>query len=189
MNKNYISIDNLLPKKPFLLFVGDRSRYKNFKNFVLAYSKSESLKKDFDVVCFEGSNFSKIEISFLKDLSVGDKFLQISGNDLELNYAYKKARCFIFPSLYEGFGLPLLESMNMECPVICSNTSSFPEVTNDSAILFDPNKVDEIKFEIENLVYNNQKIFDLVHKGKNNIENFKWSKCAEETLKIYKNLI
>ena len=186
--KNFISIDHLLPRKPFILFVGARSRYKNFENFVLSYSNSDKLKKDFDVVCFGGMSFTGKEQKLLQDLKVYEKFYQVEGNDEELNYAYKKARCFVFPSLYEGFGLPLLESMNMSCPVICSNTSSFPEVVNKSAAMFDPNNIDQMKFEIENLVYNNEKISNLIALGQQNIKNFTWAKCADETLKVYKKL-
>ena len=69
-----------------------------------------------------------------------------------LNYVYKKARCFVFPSLYEGFGLPLLESMNMDCPVVCSDTSCFPEVTNSSAVMFNPNDIENIIYEINTTI-------------------------------------
>jgi len=187
-NKDYIEIDNLLPKKPYLLFVGDRARYKNFKNFILAYVKSKKLTNDFDVVFFGGNLFTLDEINLFKELGITQKIKRISGSDLELNYVYKKARCFVFPSLYEGFGLPLLESMNMDCPVVCSDTSCFPEVTNSSAVMFNPNDIENIIYEIESLVYDDQKISDLIVKGRNNIKNFSWKKCADETLKVYKSL-
>jgi len=188
-NKEYTLIANGLPEKPYILFVGDRSRYKNFKNFILAYVKSKRLKNDFDVVCFGGGSFESDEINFFKNYGVGQKIKQINGSDLELNYAYKKARCFVFPSLYEGFGLPLLESMNMDCPVICSDTSCFPEVVNNAAIKFNPSDVENIMHEIENLVYDEKKILDFITRGRNNIKNFGWKKCADETLEIYKNIL
>lgn len=188
-NKDYIKIDSKLPNKPYLLFVGDRSRYKNFKNFIFAYIKSERLKKDFDVLCFGGDEFQMEEINFFKESGINQKIKQITGGDLELNYVYKNARCFIFPSFYEGFGLPLLESMNMDCPVVCSNTSCFPEVANNAAMMFDPHNIENLIYEIESVAYDDQKISDLIIKGRKNINNFSWKKCADHTLKVYKSVI
>ena len=188
-DKDYITIDHLLPDKPYLLFVGFRSRYKNFKNFINAYSKSKRLKNDFDVVCFGGDSFTSDEINFFKDSGISKKIKKIDGNDLELNYVYKKARCFVFPSLYEGFGLPLLESMNMDCPVICSDSSCFSEVTNEAAKMFNPNDIENIIYQIENTVYDDLEINNLVKKGRENIKNFSWKKCADETLETYKTLL
>lgn len=188
-DKSYIKIDNKIPKKPYLLFVGERYRYKNFKNFILAYTKSNRLKKDFDILCFGGNSFTSEEINFFKEFGISQNIKQINGSDLELNYVYKKARCFIFPSLYEGFGLPLLEAMNMDCPVICSDTSCFSEVTNNAAAMFDPNNIENIIHEIEDVVYDEQKFSDLIIKGRNNIKNFSWQKCAEQTLKVYNSIL
>ena len=188
-NKDYIKIDSKLPNKPYLLFVGNRSRYKNFKNFILAYIKSERLKKDFDVLCFGGDEFQMEEINFFKESGINQKIKQITGGDLELNYVYKNARCFIFPSFYEGFGLPLLESMNMDCPVVCSNTSCFHEVANNAAMMFDPHNIENLIYEIESVAYDDQKISDLIIKGRKNINNFSWKKCADHTLKVYKSVI
>ncbi len=188
-NKNYIKTDNILTKKPYMLFVGNRSRYKNFKNFISSYINSERLKKDFDILCFGGDAFNTEEINFFKKFGISQKIKQANGSDLELNYFYKNARCFVFPSLYEGFGLPLLESMNMDCPVICSNNSCFLEVTNNSAAMFDANNIENITYEIEQVVYDDEKISDLIIRGRNNIENFSWKKCADKTLKIYNSIL
>lgn len=188
-NKEYSEINNLHSTKPYILFVGQRGEYKNFKNFIIAYKNSKKLSEDFDLVCFGGNDFTLEEINFFKELNILKKIKKINGTDQELNFAYKNARCFVFPSLYEGFGLPILEAMNMDCPVICSNTSSFPEVANNAAVMFDPKNIENIIFEIENLVYNDQKILDLINKGRTNIKKFSWTKCANETLDLYKSLL
>ena len=86
------------------------------------------------------------------------------GDQLDLNYFYHKARIFIFPSLYEGFGIPLLEAMNMECPVICSDSSCFPEIVNDAAILFDPTDIESLEFKMEKLIYDDQLLLNLKKK-------------------------
>ena len=188
-DKSYIETDIKIPKKPYLLFVGERSRYKNFKNFILAYTKSSRLKKDFDILCFGANSFTSEEINLFEECGISQNVKQINGSDLELNYVYKNARCFVFPSLYEGFGLPLLEAMNMDCPVICSDTSCFSEITNNAAAMFDPNDIENIAHQIESVVYDEQKFFDLIIKGRNNIKNFSWQKCAEQTLKVYNSIL
>ena len=175
--------------KPFILFVGSRGRYKNFFNFVKAYSQSSKLMNDFDIVCFGGGNFTQDEINYFRKLKIiGNKIHHVSGDDLDLNFFYKEARLFIFPSLYEGFGLPLLEAMNMDCPVICSNTSSFPEVAGDAAVMFDPKNVDEIQKVMQEVIYNDSMIDNLRRKAIINLSKFSWKKCANETEEIYNKL-
>ena len=102
---------------------------------------------------------------------------------------YQNARIFIFPSLYEGFGIPLLEAMNMECPVICSDSGCFPEIVNDAAILFDPNDIESIGFKMEKLIYDDQLLLNLKKKGNDNLNNYSWKKCADTTEKLYKKII
>ena len=188
-DRSYVKIDSKIPRKPYILFVGERSRYKNFKNLILAYNKSKRLKKDFDIFCFGGNSFTLEEINLFKEFRISQNIKQINGSDLELNYVYKNARCFVFPSLYEGFGLPLLEAMNMDCPVICSDTSCFSEVTNNSAAMFDPNNIENIIHEIESVVYDEEKSAELIVKGRDNIKNFSWQKCADQTLKVYNSIL
>jgi len=85
--------------------------------------------------------------------------------------------------------LPLLEAMKMECPVICSDTSCFPEIVNDAAILFDPTDLESLEFKIEKLIYDDQLLLDLKKKGKKNLNKYSWKKCADETEKLYKKII
>jgi glycosyltransferase involved in cell wall biosynthesis len=91
--------------------------------------------------------------------------------------------------LYEGFGIPLLEAMNMECPVICSDTSCFSEIVNDAAILFDPTDIESLEFKMEKLIYDDQLLLNLKKKGNDNLNNYSWKKCADETEKLYKKII
>ena len=85
--------------------------------------------------------------------------------------------------------MPLLEAMNMECPVICSNTSCFSEITNNAALLFDPKNIESLKYELEKLIYDDQLLLDLKNKGNNNLKNYSWKKCANETEQLYKKII
>ena len=176
--------------RSFILYVGSRQRYKNFINAFKAYARSSKLNSNFDFICFGGGKFSKNEENLFRNLSIDrNRIHYFEGDELDLNYFYHKARIFIFPSLYEGFGLPILEAMNMECPVICSNTSCFSEVTNKAAILFDPTDVESIKFEMEKLIYNDQLLLDLKKRGNENLNRYSWKKCANETELLYKKII
>ena len=187
--KEYCEVKNENLYKPYLLYVGDRINYKNFKNFILSYSKSEKLKKDFTIICFGGEPFTLDEKKFINNLGIQKSNIKfITGNDMELNYVYKKARAYICPSLYEGFGLTILEAMNMDCPVICSNTSSLPEVGGDCVEYFNPENIDEIKSTIENLVYSDDKILGMKIKSKERLKKFSWERCAKETEKVYLDL-
>ena len=190
VNKNKNFRERSLNIRPFILYVGSRQRYKNFNNTIKAYARSSRLKSNFDFVCFGGGNFLKTEEDLFKNLSLDrSRIHYFEGNQLDLNYFYHKARIFIFPSLYEGFGIPLLEAMNMECPVICSDSSCFPEIVDDAAIFFDPTDIESIKFQMEKSIYDDRLLLNLKKKGNNNLNNYSWKKCAEETEKLYKKII
>ena len=190
VNKDKNVRERSLNIRPFILYVGIRQRYKNFINAIKAYARSNKLKLNFDFVCFGGGNFSKTEEELFKSLSLDrSRIHYFEGDQLDLNYFYHKARIFIFPSLYEGFGIPLLEAMNMECPVICSESSCFPEIVNDAAILFDPTDIESLEFKMEKLIYDDQLLLNLKKKGNDNLNNYSWKKCADETEKLYKKII
>jgi glycosyltransferase involved in cell wall biosynthesis len=86
------------------------------------------------------------------------KIIHEDGDDDKLNCYYKNARAFVYPSLYEGFGLPILEAMQMGCPVICSSTSSFPEVAGNAGIYFNPVSVESIVTTLENHIFDDHKL-------------------------------
>lgn len=171
--------------KPFLLYVGDRKRtYKNFTMLLETYSTR--LSDRFDLVCFGGGDFSHNELKTIKNIRCSGKVIHLSGSDHMLASLYKNAFCFIYPSLYEGFGIPLLEAMGMGCPVIASNASSVPEVVNKAALLFDPNSKDSLINEIELLENNESKRKILINLGFEQEKKFSWDKTVEETLNVYK---
>ncbi|HHQ4645944.1 TPA: glycosyltransferase family 4 protein [Aeromonas veronii] len=176
--------------KPFLLYVGGRSGYKNFSGLLYAIASSSKLKNELDVIAFGGGVFNSQEKQLIKKLGLKeDQVRQVGGTDEVLAALYHQAVAFIYPSLYEGFGLPPLEAMAAGCPVVSSNTSSMPEVIGDAGNFFAPNDIESIRFAIEQVVYSEQLRNDLTVLGYNNIENFSWQKCANQTLGIYKNLM
>lgn len=175
--------------RPFLLYVGERGRYKNFDRFLLAYAGSEMLRGEFGLVAFGGGAFTVAEISRQQGLGLGaGRVRQVSGNDEKLASFYRQASVFVYPSLYEGFGIPPLEAMNFGCPVVCSNTSSVPEVVGDAAYFFDPGDADSIRAAIETVVLSAELREDLVRRGKARLNMFSWDRCAAETMSVYREV-
>ena len=176
--------------RPFLLYVGPRAGYKNFVGFLKAVSQSQKLINEVDIVAFGGGHFLSEELIKIKSFGFKEEQVkQISGDDSVLVSLYHQALAFVYPSLYEGFGIPPLEAMACRCPVICSNTSSLPEVVGEAGEYFNPNEIEDMRFAIENVVFSEQYAEDLKNKGLQRIKSFSWEKCANETLEIYKNKV
>lgn len=179
----------LLKTRPYLLYVGSRYGYKNFSNLLSAFAASSRLRTDFDLIAFGGGKFTSLENSFIQKLGfVPDQVKQVSGSDGVLGELYDQAAAFVYPSMYEGFGLPPLEAMAYKCPVISSNTSSMPEVIGSAAEFFDPYSVDDISRAIESVVYSDERSTTLIDLGVKRLRKFSWAKCATKTLEVYKML-
>ncbi len=179
-----------LLKKPYLLFVGQRGGYKNFETLIQAYSHSLRLRKELSLVCFGGGPFSNAEKKLIKMHGLSaENVIPISGDDNVLAGLYASATSFVYPSLYEGFGIPLLEAMSLDCPVICSNSSAFPEVVGDAADLFDPRDVDFLQRAIERVVFSPDYRDSLIRRGRERVKQFSWDKCAQGTLQVYEQLL
>ena len=106
----------------------------------------------------------------------------------DLPEIYNLASLFVFPSLYEGFGLPILEAMACGCPVVCSNTSSLPEVAGDAAILVDPTNVEEIADGIQRVLLDQALMSSLTNKGFQQASHFSWERAARETLRVFEEV-
>lgn len=178
---------SLASGKPYLLYVGSRGGYKNYTQLCRVFS-SLSLKSDFDLVAFGGGAFTVGEAADLTQLGIANRVHQVSGYDGVLASYYKGATAFIYPSLYEGFGIPPLEAMNFGCPVVCSNTSSIPEVVGDAAVLFDPASEESMRVAIESLLRNDELRAEMIRRGYARGQHFSWDKCAAETATIYRQI-
>lgn len=175
---------------PYLLYVGSRGWYKNFESLLKAFAVSPYLKDNFSILCFGGGKFRKEEINLIRELKLSDtQVRQVSGGDDVLAQLYQNAAVFVYPSLYEGFGIPPLEAMSLGCPVICSNTSSIPEVVGDAGEYFDPKDPESIRASIELVLESQSRRDELVMKGRVRCAMFSWARCANETLAIYRSLI
>ena len=128
------------------------------------------------------------EVAELTQLGLTNCVHQVSGDDGLLASYYQGATAFIYPSLYEGFGIPPLEAMNFGCPVVCSNTSSLPEVVGDAAVFFDPSSDESMRVAIEDLLRNDGLRTEMIRRGYARVQHFSWAKCAAETAAIYRQV-
>lgn len=176
-------------RKPYLLYVGQRLEYKNFSGLFNAYARSVWLQNNFRLLCFGGGPFTLAEKEMFTKNGINETDVQqIGGDDSILADCYRNAAAFVYPSLYEGFGIPPLEAMSVGCPVICSNTSSIPEVVGDAGEYFDPVNVDSIRLAVESVMQSSELRANLIAKGHERSKLFTWQKCAVETLATYKSL-
>ncbi|MDW8851197.1 glycosyltransferase family 1 protein [Flavobacterium sp. MMLR14_040] len=173
----------------YILFVGSRADYKNF--IFLVDAIKELLKKDSNLylVCAGGGNFSKAENDFIKEMGLENQIIQKDFEEEELGSFYKNAKCFVFPSLYEGFGIPVLESMACGCPVVLGNHSSFPEVAGKAGVYFDVNSKEDLKIKINNLLENEALRVDFTAKGLEQSKKFNWENAASQCLAVYQKAL
>jgi glycosyltransferase involved in cell wall biosynthesis len=110
-------------------------------------------------------------------------------SDADLNLLYNHARAFIFPSLYEGFGLPVLEALQCGTPVICSRTTALPEVAGEAALFIDPQDSDTLKQAMLQIITDDQLRSSLSHKAMDRAKQFSWKKCADRTIEAYQSIV
>jgi len=176
--------------KEFVLFVGTLQPRKNIVRLIEAFStllKKESFNKsDLQLVIVgkKGWQYEPI-LEAPKKFGVEErvKFLNFVPDD-ELILLYKNALCFAWPSLYEGFGLPILEAMKMGCPVITSNVSSMPEAGGDAAIYVDPTSTEDIAKKLDQVLSDSKLRQELIEKGRKQVLKFDWENTARETLSV-----
>ena len=174
--------EKLLPYD-YVLFVGLRSMYKNFKRFTESMKLVMSENADVHVFCAGGGSFTAEEILSFGEFS--GRFHQGGLSDEDLARTYSGALCFIFPSEYEGFGIPILEAFACDCPVLCANASSLPEVAGDAAIYFDPLDVTDMAAKINALIDDEESREILRKPGRERLKFFDWDKAARETMECY----
>lgn len=174
--------------KPYLLYVGNRRGYKNFRVLYLAYLNSDFLRRNFKLVAFGGEQLTESELSFFPTSSREEQIIYISGDDDLLANYYRNAAAFVYPSLYEGFGLPPLEAMACGVLTFTSNRGSLPEVCGDSSIYFDPENEPELRGLLELWLSPNFEIRTQIEKGIAHAKKFTWKKMIEDTKLVYEKL-
>lgn len=173
----------------YILYVGSRNYYKNFNNTIKSFSQLIKNDESLFLVCAGGGIFTANEIQFFKDAILTDRILHRPADDVSLATLYSNAILFIFPSHYEGFGIPVLEAMNCDCPLALSNVSSLPEVGGDAAVYFDPNDPSDMSKQMARIIYDEKFRIELIEKGGIRRRNFSWEKTALETKKVYEQIL
>ncbi|NQV33592.1 MAG: glycosyltransferase family 4 protein [Phycisphaeraceae bacterium] len=177
-----------IPKR-YVLFVGGRRSSKNFQVFLKATVPLLREDEGLRIVCAGGRNFSEQELALLQSLRVSDRILHVLPSDGQMAWLYRHALTLVYPSLYEGFGLPVLEAFSCDCPAIISRRSSLPEVGGDAAEYIDPESEDSIRSAVQRVIYSQELRESLIAKGRLQNENFSWGKTAEQTHSVYKQLV
>lgn len=178
---------NIPTPNPFLLYIGNRYHYKNFKRLIQAYSL---WKHHIDVnLIVVGTEWSPDELELLINLNIQNQVQLLNKIDDEaLCHLYNKAAAFMYPSLYEGFGIPLLEAMACGCPIVASRIPSTTEVAGDYPVYFDPEETDDFILALEKVLLEGRNS-NRSRDGFERVNNFSWKKTAEKTLEVYRSLM
>lgn len=174
----------------YLLYVGGRSSYKFYIEMLMAIKGFLLRHKDIKLLTV-GAPFNSREIALINKLNLKDNIIRISASDEELMSLYSNAMAFIYPSIYEGFGIPILEAYRAKCPVILNNTSCFPEIADGAAIYFEMNSnhsnLDEV---LEGFIKLPQKVKEeLIDRQLERLKLFSWNQAALQLSEVYKNIL
>ncbi|MCX6122926.1 MAG: glycosyltransferase family 1 protein [Ignavibacteriales bacterium] len=173
----------------YLLYVGNRALYKNFLFFVESILPLLSQDKTLFLICAGGKDFTQAEKLLFHTWGVKHKLHYVSVNDAILTSLYTNALAFVFPSLYEGFGIPILEAFACNCPVIISNTSSLPEIAGNACLSFDPKDKTSIIDAVNQVLSDKALREDLCKKGQERVNSFSWGRTAKETKRLYESIL
>jgi glycosyltransferase involved in cell wall biosynthesis len=172
----------------YFLYSGQMDRYKNFMFFIRAIEPILKRHKDLYVVC-TGLQFHQNEIKILNGTNIKDRLIHVFVEEEDLYEVYNRALALIYPSYYEGFGIPILEAFKASCPVLLSNSSCFPEIAKDCALYFPPKDIKTMQLCVENIIDNPSLRQTLIEKGKTRIKDFSWPKFADQTYEVYKRVL
>lgn len=173
---------------PYVLYVGARKGYKCFTDALSGFYLSNIWREGVKLVC-TGADFEVDELSMIDEYGLSDAVV-FAGNVHQscLSSLYRQAHCLLYSSVHEGFGLPLLEAMNYDCPVIACNTSCIPEIIGEAGILVQPHAVEEISKAIIAL---QDGLFRLkkIEMGRKQAGLFSWEKSAQAHMNVYEDIL
>ena len=173
----------------YILYVGSRADYKNFKFLVKAITPLLKANPNLKLLAAGGGKFDDDEMKWIKSLNLNKQIVQKSFKENELGHFYQNAELFVFPSLYEGFGIPVLEAMASGCPIILTKHGSFPEIAGEAGIYFDSNSEEDLRDKIQMLLNDKKLRAKFAKKGLEQVKKYNWNDAAEKCLKVYKEAI
>jgi glycosyltransferase involved in cell wall biosynthesis len=173
----------------YVLFVGNRGQYKDADVLIRAFASIRAQHDDVSLVFVGGGPFSRAEAAQLADLGISDRTVQFSLPDAMMAGAYGNALMCVFPSRFEGFGLPALEAMACGTPAVLARSTSLPEVGGDAAVYFSPGIVGELASAITELLNDDEARTALARAGLERSAAFSWDASARATAGIYSSLV
>lgn len=177
-----------VPHQPYYLYVGSRSSYKNFNGLLAAFAKAISVQPGL-ILCVVGLPFNETEEKLITALKLTEHIHHYGyASDRHLAKLYRCSTAFVYPSLYEGFGIPLLEAMSCGTAVVASNCSSIPEVVGNAGLLFNPNATGDLADILLLLLDSPTERDRLIALGLQRTQMFSWDKTVAQTLDVYRSV-
>jgi len=173
----------------YVLFVGDRGGYKNFSLFMNAYKALAKKYPDIKAVITGGGTLGIAETELIYRLKLTGQVMHYNVTDEQLNFLYNKALAFVYPSLCEGFGLPILEAFKANCPIILSDTDCFEEIGAQAALFFNKYEWEDLFTKMDKLVNSATLRSELITKGTTRLADFPLEKSIQETFAVYQKLL
>jgi mannosyltransferase len=183
-NEAFRSSTSCVLPEDYVVFVGSRVSYKNFSVLVNALAHLPDLR----LLVVGGGQFSRVELNLLDRLLPGRYFHQGNVTIERLKQIYGHAVCLVYPTAYEGFGIPMLEAMAAACPVIALKSSSIPEVAGDAALLLEESDPKYLSEAIQHVSRSDVRQ-DLIIKGKDRAQLFSWDATFNKTRSVYETLL
>jgi len=185
------TLDKFNLKQDFLLYTGVWRDHKNVTGLITAFAQARKngLNGLLVITGKENPAYPEVKVK-IAELNL-DKFVCLTGlvSETELLALYQSARMYVFPSFYEGFGLPILEAFASKTPVVASNTSSIPEICGkDNALFFDPYNTSDMAEKILQVWRDENLREQLIVRGQKRVQDFSWEKMAKETLRVYESV-
>jgi glycosyltransferase involved in cell wall biosynthesis len=172
-----------------ILFVGHRPGYKNFATFAKAAAQVLQDHPELTVLCVGGGGFREGELLPFLETGTEARVRAVTVRDTDLPSLYRRSKAFVFPSKYEGFGIPILESFAAACPTIISRASCFPEVADDATEYFDPQSPEELYHVLSRIVDDKQRRDELRRRGSQRLKHFSWERTARLTSDGYMRIL
>jgi glycosyltransferase involved in cell wall biosynthesis len=179
---------DFLPDR-YILFVGHRKQYKDASVLFAAFADVAKTDLDIELVCVGGEGLTRNEISHLEELGIRNRVSQRYLLDEQMPSAYGNAEVFVFPSHFEGFGLPALEAMACGTPAILARATSLPEVGGGAALYFEPGRIVELSGVITDLIRDSQARIELRESGMRRASEFTWPRAARQTADVYREAL
>ncbi|MCQ2181915.1 MAG: glycosyltransferase family 4 protein [Bacteroidales bacterium] len=175
---------------PYLLYVGERAGYKNFVKLIDGAVPSLLKHDDLKLVC-TGKPFTEVELKLFESLGIRDKVIHHwVADDDEFYSLYHFAECFVYPSDYEGFGIPILEAYTADCPVLLNNASCFPEIAGDAAVYFSFEHSGDLNEKLEYMLSMSLEQREiLIQKQRERLSLYSWEKSAGRLAEVYKSVV